>query len=57
MRQPGLSASSGTATAVPTWPLDEDFASILEIDESDEYAPEIRALLIERRPRGCEVLS
>jgi hypothetical protein len=57
MRQPGLSASSGTATAVPTWPLDEDFASILEIDESDEYAPEIRTLLSERHPRGCEVLS
>lgn len=56
MRQPGLSASSGTATAVPTWPLDEDFARILEIDDCDEYAPEIRTLLSACSPRGMEAV-
>lgn len=55
MRRLGLFASPGTASAVPSWPLEQDRDRVLEIDDIDEFALEIRMLLSERSPRAGEV--
>ncbi len=54
-QQTRSSAISGTAIAVPTWPLDQDFDRVLLIDDCDDYDQEIHTILLERNPRGSEV--